>query len=327
MSSEENKINYISNGQSEIYNEKIKNNNDEDKSFNNDLIKPIPINPKFIKNQKNDLSTMGNSSVSVNNINHNSQIPIIYSKMTYAKQISKNISLEDNNLNYNSKNSKNEEKINNFPNLKEKVCCNCTKTKCIKKYCECFANNRFCDNCNCQDCMNKINYLDNNNMKNKNENEIIICTCTKSNCNKKYCECYKSGMKCNEKCRCINCMNTLNQNQLIINNSITNNNNDNNNKVNINHNENNNNNNNINNKLEKNINNKDNKKNNLEDKKGMSKENIIYEDSDNEFKIQRISVFINRNQTLINVEKFSKEEMSLLCKKRNHNWIIIKKSH
>ena len=238
--------------------------------------------------------------------------------MTYEKQISKNISLEDNNLNYNSKNSKNEQKINKFPYQKEKVCCNCTKTKCIKKYCECFANNRLCNNCNCQDCMNKIdysNYLDNNNMNNtnENENEIIICTCTKSNCNKKYCECYKFGVKCNEKCRCINCMNTLNKNQTNINNSIPNNNN--NNKVKLNHNEKNNNN--IYNKLEKKIN-KDNKINNLDDKKGVSKENIIYEDLDNEWKIQRISVFINRNQTLINVEKFSKEEMSLLCKKRNH---------
>ena len=39
----------------------------------------------------------------------------------------------------------------------------------------------------------------------------------------------------------------------------------------------------------------------------------------NSFKIQRISVFINRNQTLINVEKFSKEEMNLLSKKRSHS--------
>ena len=316
MSLEENKHKYISNGQSKIYNEKISNNKDDEKSFNNELIKPIPISAKLIKNQKNDLSTIGtigNSSFSVKNINHNSQIPIIYPEMPYVTKISKNNCLEENNqLNY-SKNSENQDKINNFSYQKEKLCCNCTKTKCIKKYCECFANNRFCNNCNCQDCMNKIDYLDNNNMKATNENEIIICTCTKSNCNKKYCECYKSGIKCSEKCRCINCMNALNQNQIIMNNSIHNNNNNNknDNKININHNE-----------------NKHNKKNNLEEIKTISKENIINDDydydydydydNDNEFKIQRISVFINRNQTLINVEKFNKEEMNLLRKKRNH---------
>ena len=34
------------------------------------------------------------------------------------------------------------------------------------------------------------------------------------------------------------------------------------------------------------------------------------------FNIQRISIFINKSQTLINVEKLAKEEFNLLCKKR-----------
>ena len=34
------------------------------------------------------------------------------------------------------------------------------------------------------------------------------------------------------------------------------------------------------------------------------------------FNVQRISIFINKSQTLINVEKLAKEEFSLLCKKR-----------
>ena len=43
-----------------------------------------------------------------------------------------------------------------------------------------------------------------------NENtEVITCTCTKSNCNKKYCECYKAGKQCNYNCRCLNCANKL----------------------------------------------------------------------------------------------------------------------
>ena len=38
---------------------------------------------------------------------------------------------------------------------KNKPCCNCIKTKCMKKYCECYANNKLCKNCVCSDCKNK----------------------------------------------------------------------------------------------------------------------------------------------------------------------------
>ena len=85
--------------------------------------------------------------------------------------------------------------------------CSCSKTKCIKKYCECLSNNQYCYNCNCVDCHNKPN------LQKKNlygEKELVTCTCTKSNCNKKYCECYKMGEKCNDNCRCINCLNNDN---------------------------------------------------------------------------------------------------------------------
>ena len=85
--------------------------------------------------------------------------------------------------------------------------CSCSKTKCIKKYCECLSNNQYCYNCNCIDCHNKPDYTKKNL---RGEKEIVSCTCTKSNCNKKYCECYKIGEKCNENCRCINCLNNDN---------------------------------------------------------------------------------------------------------------------
>ncbi len=92
---------------------------------------------------------------------------------------------------------------NNNKNNINKIC-TCSKTKCIKKYCECFSNNQYCINCNCIDCHNKPNYT----KKNSNDEKIFVtCTCTKSNCNKKYCECYKIGEKCNDNCRCINCLN------------------------------------------------------------------------------------------------------------------------
>ena len=37
-----------------------------------------------------------------------------------------------------------------------KTTCNCKKSKCLKLYCECFANGTGCGpDCNCQDCVNK----------------------------------------------------------------------------------------------------------------------------------------------------------------------------
>ena len=84
------------------------------------------------------------------------------------------------------------------------ISCTCSKTKCLKKYCECLANNQYCINCNCVDCHNTPQFQKE---KAKENVEVITCTCTKSNCNKKYCECYKSGKSCNVNCRCLNCQN------------------------------------------------------------------------------------------------------------------------
>ena len=33
------------------------------------------------------------------------------------------------------------------------------------------------------------------------------CNCKKINCLKKYCDCFKAGLKCNSNCRCVNCQN------------------------------------------------------------------------------------------------------------------------
>ena len=273
-------------------------NKDEEKSDNNQLIKPIPINPKLIKNQKSDATTHGNSSVTLNHINVDPNMPIIYPPYHYPITPQNNSSFEDSNINFiKQKNSKNEEKIDaNNTFQKDKLCCSCTKTKCIKKYCECFANKKFCKDCKCQDCLNKLELNNYNSNSFLNENDIIICTCTKSNCNKKYCECYKAGVKCNEKCRCLNCMNNISPNQNILNNSIN---------------------------SDNNIKNPEDKKINegmgLEEKKPISRKSSNSGNINDKFKIQRISVYINKNQTYINVEKFSKEEMNLLCKKRNHD--------
>ena len=212
---------------------------------------------------------------------------------------------------YNNNNSNN--KINYIKNESgeqaSKIHCTCKKTKCIKKYCECFSSGVQCYNCKCENCENKSYFIDNNSIrtvnkgiskeeedinekqtnKQNNENNIesidnnlkklIICTCSKSGCNKNYCECFKAKIKCNNKCRCIKCLNKpednipLNEEKIIIRKSLSAPINDN------------------------NIN------------------NSIYTNS---FTVQRISININNVQTLINTEKLDYfDSNKFLSKKRN----------
>lgn len=45
-------------------------------------------------------------------------------------------------------------------NKKKKRACNCTKSQCLKFYCDCFANGEFCSNCNCKDCLNLVDCVE-----------------------------------------------------------------------------------------------------------------------------------------------------------------------
>ncbi|XP_055592818.1 protein lin-54 homolog [Uranotaenia lowii] len=109
--------------------------------------------------------------------------------------------------------------------------CNCTKSQCLKLYCDCFANGEFCYNCNCRDCYN--------NLENEEERQKSIrltlernpsafkpkigaisatdenqrqhtkgCNCKRSGCLKNYCECYEAKIPCSANCKCIGCRNT-----------------------------------------------------------------------------------------------------------------------
>ncbi|XP_077295233.1 uncharacterized protein LOC143917567 isoform X2 [Arctopsyche grandis] len=109
--------------------------------------------------------------------------------------------------------------------------CNCTKSQCLKLYCDCFANGEFCNQCNCNNCYNN---LENEEYRQKairtclerNPNafrpkigkarkyglEVIRrhnkgCNCKRSGCLKNYCECYEGKIACSANCKCIGCRN------------------------------------------------------------------------------------------------------------------------
>jgi len=112
--------------------------------------------------------------------------------------------------------------------------CNCTKSQCLKLYCECFALGEFCLDCNCKDCFNNIEHQDKRSQairssldRNPNAFKPKIgvaskggrvaemerqhqkgCHCKKSNCLKNYCECYEAKVPCTDKCKCCSCRNT-----------------------------------------------------------------------------------------------------------------------
>ncbi|KAK7280086.1 hypothetical protein RJT34_25148 [Clitoria ternatea] len=121
--------------------------------------------------------------------------------------------------------------------------CNCKKSKCLKLYCECFAAGVYCvEPCSCRDCFNKPIHVDTvlqTRRQIESRNPLAFapkvirssdalpeigddpnktpasarhkrgCNCKKSNCLKKYCECYQGGVGCSISCRCEGCKNAF----------------------------------------------------------------------------------------------------------------------
>eukprot|EP00250_Pteridium_aquilinum_P010049 c19114_g1_i1 orf=434-3724(+) len=125
--------------------------------------------------------------------------------------------------------------------------CKCKKSKCLKLYCECFAAGVYCiDVCNCNDCYNKPEFEEmvlGTRQQIESRNPLAFlpkiirtsdtsptlgeestdtpasarhkrgCNCKKSQCLKKYCECYQAGVGCADGCRCEGCKNIYGRNE------------------------------------------------------------------------------------------------------------------
>ncbi|GLG98115.1 Protein lin-54 homolog [Gryllus bimaculatus] len=106
--------------------------------------------------------------------------------------------------------------------------CNCTKSQCLKLYCDCFANGEFCNLCNCNNCYNNLEHEEDRQRairscleRNPNAFRPKIgkgmvgderrhnkgCNCKRSGCLKNYCECYEAKIPCSNNCKCVGCRN------------------------------------------------------------------------------------------------------------------------
>jgi len=111
--------------------------------------------------------------------------------------------------------------------------CNCKNSRCLKLYCECFAAGSYCNAaCKCKCCLNskrhmperqaaikatlernafafqpKISSAASEEQLEDSGRHLKGCNCKKSNCLKKYCECFQAGVVCSPACKCVDCLN------------------------------------------------------------------------------------------------------------------------
>ena len=164
-------------------------------------------------NNLNNINNINNNLFNQNNINIiNNNIDYTNQKLGISPNHNNATSFLNNNNYLNNMSMNNINSINNTTNK-----CTCSKTGCKKKYCACFSRGKYCDGCECKNCENVPNpntpttpTQNFQKIEDSNENpksQKVICNCTKSNCMKKYCECFKQGFSCNALCRCMDCKN------------------------------------------------------------------------------------------------------------------------
>jgi Tesmin/TSO1-like CXC domain, cysteine-rich domain len=103
------------------------------------------------------------------------------------------------------------------------VACNCVRSRCLKLYCSCFHNSKVCkpEVCTCVGCYNTETDVEGRRKEaiqqtmEKRPNAFIVkpkekglgCACKNNRCIRKYCECFRTGLGCTDKCTCRECEN------------------------------------------------------------------------------------------------------------------------
>ncbi|OEU10052.1 hypothetical protein FRACYDRAFT_194300, partial [Fragilariopsis cylindrus CCMP1102] len=103
--------------------------------------------------------------------------------------------------------------------------CNCHRSRCLKLYCTCFQQSKVCDPtiCTCVGCLNIKEDVSGmrqlaievtlekrpDAFKKKSKTKILGagCACKNNQCVRKYCECFRTELKCTRKCSCKDCKN------------------------------------------------------------------------------------------------------------------------